>query len=295
MAKEAQLQEGVRVLALPKSVRPVSEQEYSGFIQPMGEKLARQVYDQAEAIIAKDYPQHPWFQVSVCYREAEKDGIHGSSFDLNVIYNSILREMGLGLPSLFEGKHLEKSGALSNGVYREYGLFILNKSKQDLSKQPIAEVQRRGWQLPLVVPSYRPFGHRKSDNGFEVYFLGDDAGIDLEKEVLSGDAAQTFLQTHFNPNSLGKNSVQRLYRDGYGGWLAGWYGRGSDAVGRVDFVSGVASAKNLTALKEKELALTYDKKSREFDEQIVRLTAEREALTSQRRADLDLFSKTLQG
>lgn len=293
MAVESRLQESVGVFSIPKSVRHVVESGKHGFVQPLGENLARQVYDEAERIIAKDYSAHPWFQQDKCYRKADKDGIHGSSFDLNVVYNSILRQMGLGLPGVVEMKHLDSVRALGSGVYRECGIvqFTGKGVNQDLADVIGAEAKKRGWNLPIVIPSYNPIGHRKGDNGFEVYLLGDKEGVHLDKEVLTGDDAREFLRSNFS--FVGDNGVQGLSRDRDGDWDADWCDRYSSGDGRVDFVSGVASAGNLQGIKDKELERNYGLRGQEIDAQMAELQSMKTRLVSQRAEELRAFSEAL--
>src|SRR3989338_6641552 len=311
MVKESRLQDEVGIFApIPRNVRPVSQEGYVSFIQPMGETLAREVHNKAEAIIAKEYPTHPWFQRNVCYREGGKDGIHGSSLELNVIYNSILREQyNFSLPGLRELRHLDSHGALSNGVYREGGFQIASEGpNQDLSRHLIAEARNRDWGFPIVVPSYNPLGHRNGDSGFEIYFLGDKEGIDLEKEVLHGEKAREFLLDNFRKDWIGTKGVRRLFRDVVGGWDADVGSRRSDDNGRVGFVSGEASTENVTAVKRLDINRRYITKDKgyvaniiksqidiaELQGQIAQLTNEREQLARQRLAELDAFSQALQ-
>jgi len=259
----------------------------------MGETLAGEVAKEVEAIISRDYPKHVWFAKSNCYREGEK----GSSLDLNVVREGVLKRLGLGLPSLLEGKHLDGKKALSNGVYREYGLQIASKGgpNAEIGKYLIAEAEKREWNLPLVVPSYSPLGHRKGKDGFEIYFLGDKEGVDLESEVKHGEEAREFLGAQFNPDWIGKNGVLGLGRYWFGYWIAIWGDRNSYDVGRVDFVSGEASAENLKVVKDKELAEKYDAEAGKIDVEIAKLTSKRAQLVSQREANLDSFSKLLKG
>ena len=311
MAKESRLQDEVGIFApIPRNVRPVSQEGYVGFIQPMGETLAREVHNKAEAIIAKEYPTHPWFQRNVCYREGGKDGIHGSSLELNVIYNSILREQyNLSLPGLRELRHLDSQGALSNGVYREGGFQIASEGpNQDLSRHLIAEARNRDWGFPIVVPSYNPLGHRDGDSGFEIYFLGDKEGIDLEKEVLHGEKAEKFLLANFK-RQIGKQGILRLRRYNDGNLDAVVVVRDSFSDGREDFVSGEASVENVTAIKRMDLGRGYTAKDKGYEadivksqidiaklqEQIAQLTKERERLQSQQAAELKAFSESLKG
>ena|SRR3989344_1301955 len=311
MAKESRLQDEVGIFApIPRNVRPVSQEGYVGFIQPMGETLAREVYTEGEKIIASDYQNHPWLKNNVCYRKVGKDGIHGSSLELNVIYNSILRLHGLSLPSVAEGKNLDAQHVLSNGVYREYGLQVASEGdpNKDLSRHLIAEAKKRSWQFPLVVASYNPLGHRNGDSGFEIYFLGDKEGIDLEKEVLHGEKAREFLLDNFRKDWIGTKGVRRLFRDVVGGWDADVGSRRSDDNGRVGFVSGEASTENVTAVKRLDINRRYITKDKgyvaniiksqidiaELQGQIAQLTNEREQLARQRLAELDAFSQALQ-
>ena len=104
MIKESHLQEDVGIIALPRTVRAVINKKYIGFAQPLGKNLAQQIYDEAEEIIARDYPQRPRFQANVCHRSVGEKGIHGSSLDLNVIYNCILKQYGFSFTTLFERK-----------------------------------------------------------------------------------------------------------------------------------------------------------------------------------------------
>lgn len=293
MAKESRLQEDAGVFAIPKNVRPVMHAEYARFVQPMGEALAGEVGKEVEAIILRDYPNHVWFAKSNCYRQGEK----GSSLDLNVVRESVLRQEGLGLPSLLEGKYLDEQRALNNRVYREYGLQIASESNPnaEIGKHLIAEANNRGWKLPLVVPSYNPLGHRKGESGFEIYFLGDKEGIDLEKEVIHGEKAREFLSANFNPSWIGQNGVLRLLRSRNGIWGAGWGDRGSDGDGRGDFVSGEASAENLQALKGKELNGKYDSVKKELLEQRSAMDARIAKLTNDRENELRAFFEGLKG
>ncbi|MEK6889308.1 MAG: hypothetical protein AABW80_04345 [Nanoarchaeota archaeon] len=276
MIKESRLQRNVSVYAVPKSVIVASNPEYRRFIQPVSQELAEEVHKEVEAIITGDYPAHKWFQEDVCHRSTGKKGLHGSSLELNVLRQGVLRQSGLYIPSIAELKYLESLGLATNSFYREAGLQIASEDdpNADLNKDLVAEATRRGWELPLVVPSYNPLGHRNGENGFEIYFLED---ADLEREVLHGEEAREFLQANFNPAWIAEKGVHRLNRDDFGVWVVGWFSRSSGSDGRVDFVSGEASAKSLQDVKDKELKEKYDSQRAELQAKIGDLDLERQA------------------
>lgn len=270
MSREAKLQDNsnTRVIA------PAGNGLYT-FVQPIGFALGKQIYEAEGKEISENYSQHEWFQPNVCHRGFGETGLHGSSFELNVLRNSELRKLGLRIGRPSEVKAIDKLGMLPSEFCTESGGICYNESNSNLDIAQIvsAEAKRRGWKLP-VIASYNAFAHRNGKSGFEVYFAGDKEGVDLRKEVFTGDKANEFLEANFN--FIINRGFQRLFRAQNGDWHANVAFRDSPKYAQVGFVFGEASQKDLTEVKRKEIKSRYgyDNKRRELWEMIAGIDRE---------------------
>ncbi len=260
------------------------------FVQPIGLELGRKVHDAVEMRISESYPQYKWLQNDVCYRGVGEDGLRGSSFELNVLRNAELRELGLRIGRPLEMKAICRLGMLPNGIYTEFGGVCYTEKgiNSDIAEKVAEEAKKRGLKLP-VIASYNAFGHRKGKNGFEVYFVDDKDGVNLDEEIFSGDEAREVLRDNFDLR--GEKGFRWLFRDWFGGWYADWGNRVSSAYGRVGFVFGEAAQKSLEEIKEEELKRKYDDVKLGLEEKKRDLDVKMVKLDNERGKELKIFSK----
>ena len=205
------------------------------FAKPFRGNDAQEVYKAVKGRIARDFKDASEFNGYFQFNE-ETGEINGSSLYHGILINDELTQAGLWLPTFIEGKQLDKAGKLSNGVYRDYGIAVYDENDPNLNtaKKLVAESKKKNWNLPILAL-------------FKSLTLGKGANIGFNKntqDLITGDEAVQYLKDNFN--YVGNSGVQGLGRGGYSLWIADWYCLvGSDDDGRVDWVCGEATQKNL--------------------------------------------------
>ena len=206
------------------------------FAKPFRGNDAQEVYKAVKGRIARDFKDDaPKFNGYFEFNE-ETGEINGSSLYHGVLINDELRQVGLWFPTFVEGRQLDKAGKLSNGVYRDYGVIVYDETtpNSNVAKKLVAESKKKNWNLPVIAP-------------FKSLTLGNGAIIGFNQntqDLVTGDEAVQYLKDNFN--YVGDSGVQRLYLGRNGYWDANLNGLVySDDYGRVDWVCGEATQKNL--------------------------------------------------
>ena len=169
--------------------------------------------------------------------DPKKGLITGSSTILTLRLDEELRTDGLWIPTAEEAMFLDKNKKLPNNVYRDYGIVVFNDDNpnKDVAKRLIKEANKRVYQLPILVP-FKALKLIKT--GTQISFNKDTEAI------ISGEEAKQYLENEFDYK--GESGACRLGRSGIGNWYADWNRLDiSNGGGRVDFVCGEATAKNL--------------------------------------------------
>jgi len=210
------------------------------FAKPFKGDEAKAVYEEVMGRVEKDFKNSPVFNNYFRFNEQTGE-INGSNIYFGILINKVLSKNGLFLPTIQQAKQLDSLGILSNNVYRDYGIVIYSEDQpnQEVAQRLIQEASKREWKLPILA-SFKTLD-----------IIEPEAKISFSKDVegiITGEEARQYLDKEFNYKR--DSGVCRLGRYGVGSWLAGWNRfDGSDADGRVDFVCGEATTKNLeTAL-----------------------------------------------
>ena len=206
------------------------------FAKPFRGDEAREVYKEVKKRVKKDFKNASVFDVYFQFNEETRE-INGSTTAHGILINDVLTERGLRLPTITEAKKLDVSGRLSNGVYRDYGIAVYseNEPNKEIARELIKEANKRKWQLPILA-SFKDLELIKT--GTEITFKKDAEG------VITGEKARQYLNEQFN--YTGNSGACGLDRSGCGCWNAGWcYLAYSGAAGRVDWMCGEATPKNL--------------------------------------------------
>ncbi len=171
-----------------------------------------------------------------------KTGIEGSSILLNTRFDQkVLRPLEMWIPGFLEAKALEAQEKLENGFYRDYGGVLCTP---EYPNKEIAEVLARGRNdLPLIIP-FRALSYiidEEISTGIRPSIVENPQGI------ISGKKAQEEI-AKFSHKS--KSGFCGMGYDGRGMffryWDASWERLdSSDALGRVDWVCGEATAQDL--------------------------------------------------
>jgi len=209
------------------------------FAKPFKGDEAKAVYEEVMGRVEKDFKNSPVFNNYFQFNEQTGE-INGSNTYFEILINKVLIKNDLFLPTIQQAKQLDSLGILSNKVYRDYGIAVYSKDQpnQEVAKRLIQEANKRGQKLPILAP-------------FKALDLIPGAKISFRKDVegiITGEEARQYLDKEFDYKM--DSGVCRLYRNGDGDWNANWNRfDSSDADGRVDFVCGEATTKNLeTAL-----------------------------------------------
>lgn len=228
MAEDKTQNTGIEVL------EPVIEKYV--FSKPLQGDEAKEVYKEVRGRVKKDFKNAPVFNAHFQFNEQTGE-INGSNTYYGILINEVLSETCLWLPTITQAKKLDALGRLSNGVYRDFGVAVYsnNNPNQKTAERLIKEANKRAWQLPILAP-FKALGLIKT--GIKITFKKDAEGI------ITGEEARQYLDKQFNYK--GNTGACGLDRGRNGSWDADWdrldY---SDADGRVDFVCGEATAKNL--------------------------------------------------
>lgn len=214
---------------------------------------AREVYSAVAGRVAKDFKNLSAFNGYFKFND-ETQEINGSDLYHGILINDELRASGLHLPSVVEGKSLDSTKRLNDGVYRDYGIAIYNDQdpNSETAGKLVKEVAKRGLKLPILIPF----------SALKLKRSGSDVLATLRDEtlgIISGEEAQKYLTKQFDYK--GNSGVRRLFhnRDGY--WDAGWDYLGSSYVGgRVDWVCGEACQEDLIKAYDNFIHMRYDTK-----------------------------------
>ncbi len=223
----------VNILEDARDLAVISKAEQEGrFVyaaKPSLERLAR-FYE--ASISNPEDAQVPAFQHH--YEFDRKKGITGASSLLDLRLDKTLRPHQLWLPGLLEGKVLDKNKKLGNGVYRGYGIILLDNSPPDeeIAEALVAQASRLGLQLPLIVP-FRALDYSLS-RGNEKYGL-DISFVESPRGIISGEEAVEQIKLL---DLINRSGVRRLIRGFGGDWDANWgrladsneYGRSGDWI-----------------------------------------------------------------
>ncbi len=201
--------------------------------------------------------------------DAEKGLIIGSSTFLTLRLDEELRQEGLWVPTPNEARILDEKGKLSNGIYRDFGIAVYsdNAPNKEIANEIINKTKGK---LPLTIP-FKNLSHRIDNNfpkGIALYL------IENPNEIKSGKKAQELLD---NFDYKANSGVCGLGRDWDSDWNASWCDlacSGSD--GRVDWICGEATQKNLKSALTKNIQETGNKKTKELNDKIK--SAEKTAL-----------------
>ena len=205
---------------------------------------ARDVYKAVLRRIAKDLKNAPVFGGYFKFNE-ETQEINGSDLYHGILINDELRESGLHLPSVTEGKSLGSAKKLSDSVYRDYGLAVYNgqNPNSNIAQRLIREAKKKEWKTPILALSFDALKLKKDAS---VLFSGDT------KNVLTGEEAQKYLDEQFNHK--GNSGVLGLSRYWYDDWFANWNDLDdSYDDGRVDWVCGEATTQDLERVVTEEI------------------------------------------
>lgn len=208
------------------------------FAKPFKGDEAKAVYEEVKGRIERDFRNAPMFKQHFQFNEQTEE-INGLNTYFGILIDNVLSQTGLWIPTIQEAKQLDASGRLSNSVYRDFGIAVYSEAQpnQEVAKRLIHEAERRGWELPVLAP-FKALDLIKT--GVKISFKKDAEG------VIYGEEARQDLDKEFE--NRGSWGACRLGCSGSGSWVAGWDGLGdSVAGGRVDFVCGEATAKNLEA------------------------------------------------
>jgi hypothetical protein len=257
MAKETQ-NIGIQVLApvIDENTRYIST-------KPLKGDEAKAVYEEVSGRIKKDFKNAPVFKQYFQFNEQSEE-INGSSTYLGILINNALSKNSLWIPTIQEAKQLDVSGKLSNGVYRDFGMAVYSEKSpnQEVAKRLIEEAKKRGRELPVLAP-FKALDIIKT--GVKISFKKDAEGI------IFGEEAKQYLEQF---NYKGNSGACGLCRDGDGDWDAIWDALdGSDSGGRVDFVCGEATAKNL---EESVLSIINDLAQKKVEALNDRITSAKE-------------------
>ena len=228
------------------------------FAKPFRGSDAEEVYKAVKGRIARDFKNAPEFNGYFQFNE-ETEEINGSSLYHGILINDELRQAGLWLPTFIEGRHLDKAEKLSNGVYRDYGVAVYDESdpNPNTAKKLVAESKKRDWNLPILAP-------------FKSLTLGKGAIIGFSKNtqnLITGDETVQYLKDNFN--YVGNSGVQGLGRFWDGDWSAGWGSlANSYDYGRVDWVCGEATQKNLESAVLNEVNETGREETEKLNKRI---------------------------
>lgn len=211
---------------------------------PMGRDLAKEVFEAIKA----DAPSY-WAL------NQETGEINGSSTYLGIDTNRFLRTKGLWLPTPQEGRQLDAHGKLSKGVYRDFGINVYSEDgdQAQLLKQFIDYAKARKWEFPFVLP-FRTLGRK----GNKIIPTEDN------HDVLTGEEAQEFINALDYQNNQDARGLCRYSGGRWGGDVADFAGSG--AFGRVDFVCGEATRKNLESDILAEIDRAYQERIKSFTE-----------------------------
>ena len=233
MGKNISQNIGIQVLA------PVINENTKYIVaRPFRGDEAKAVYEEVTGRIRKDFKNAPVFKQYFEFNE-QTGQINGLNTYFGILINNTLSKNGLWIPTIQEAKQLDASGKLSNNVYRDFGMAVYSKDNpnQEVAKRLIKEAKKRGWELPVLAP-FKALGIIKT--GVKISFKKNAEGI------ISGEEARQYLDKEFNYKR--NTGACRLGRHGFGYWGANWdWLDNSNADGRVDFVCGEATAKNLEA------------------------------------------------
>jgi hypothetical protein len=191
----------------------------------------------------------------------ENVGIRGSSTLLALRYDKrSLRPRNLWIPGSPEARFLEEAGKLENGIYRDYGLAIFSKGgpNEEIASAISRQAEKLGLNLPLINPfmalDYDP--NQEANYGINVKL------VEAPKGIIHGKEAQEALKSFAY---IGNSGAQGVGRDTDGFWYADWnlldY---SDGLGRVDWICGKATQKNLIDAYNALLERKYDTQMRDL-------------------------------
>lgn len=227
----AETQSQSRILVLSPVVERVV------YSKPFQGDESREVFKEVKGRVAKDFKNAPDFSPDNYFEFNEKTGeINGSNTKYCILVDDVLSKGGLWLPTIVEAKKLDYAGMLNKGVYREQGIVVYNRENpnSEIAQLLINMAKKRAWQLPILAP-------------FKALSLGKRAEIVFRKDaqgIITREEARKYLDEQVNYK--GKNGVCGLYRDRGGSWVALDENLAdSDSGGRVDFVCGEATQKNL--------------------------------------------------
>lgn len=253
------------------------------YSEPLKGDFAKQVYAEVVARVTKDFSNANAFNREANYRvfnfNDKTEEINGSSTFWALLTDMVLRQNGLWIPTLAEGRILDKQGRLSNGVYRDSGVVLYTRGNPNkvLAYLLETDAKKKLLHLPLVIPFKDMHLESVSDNSFGIQ-------LRLNKDLsntLSGEQVQeTINGLDYKINS----GLHRLDRDRDGNWYGfGWVDdlAFSVADGRVDRFCGEATRENLSAKLSTSINMQYDTriygKQKERDEIDLQLTALQDA------------------
>ena len=206
------------------------------FAKPLQGDEAKAVYEEVQGRIKKDFKNAPEFNGYFKFNEQTRE-INGSDLYHGILINKVLNQEGLWLPTFIQGKKLDDLGKLSNQVYRDFGVagYSNNNPNKDIAERLIKGAEKRGWELPILA----------SFNALKLIKTGVKISFDKNTQgIITGDEAKQYLDKNFDYKA--NAGVRRLGRGSVGGWVAAWYRLGGSLdPGRVDFVCGEATTKNL--------------------------------------------------
>lgn len=233
------------------------------FSKPLQGDNAREVYKEVKERVAKDFRGAPEFDAYFEFNKQTGE-INGSNTYYGILIGDVLRKSGLWLPTIAEAKKLDVAGKLKNDVWREYGIAVYDNQapNSEIAKILVEEACKRDWQLPILAP-FKALKLRKDRNQQEV-------GISFSKDaqgIILGEEAKEYLAKQIDYK--GSNGACRLYRGRLGYWGADDGDlRDSSDYGRVDFVCGEATTKNLESAIIEEINKTIQSEVEKINNRI---------------------------
>ncbi|MBU0894252.1 MAG: hypothetical protein KKF48_02255 [Nanoarchaeota archaeon] len=204
--------------------------------RPLKGDYAKEIHAEVKGRAQKDFRNFPMFNAHFEFNEKTGE-INGINTGYGILLNEALTKDGFWLPTITQARKLDEAGLLSNGVWRQYGIAVYdgNNPNQGVADKLVKEASKRGWETPILAP-FKALKIVKT--GAKIGFGKDSEGI------ITGEEATEYLKKYFKYQ--GNSGALRLYRDTIGSWGANWnYLDDSDSNGRVDWICGEATQKNL--------------------------------------------------
>ncbi len=214
-------------------------QKYT-FAQEFKGNDARKVFNAVTKRISKDYKDMPDFGGYFEFNEKTQK-IKGSSLYHGILINNELRKSDLHLPSVIEGKALDISGKLTDGIDRDYGVIVYNSRAPNLkfAKELVEEAIERDLELPLLIPFNALNLKKDREKNIISIFLREEVS-----DIITGKQTREHLKELFRNKEI--TGVRRLFRDWQGYWDANLGNLSHSSFGYgIDWVCGEVTIPNL--------------------------------------------------